>query len=241
MEEERDWAFELASVRAGDDAREDAWLIARGAVSSKYVHSTTTAEVWRKAKEYRAIGAAHIFIGLFGTCGGSHWRDAFIQRFTDEGIRFFNPQVVDWVPACAIEEARHLVDDQIILFPVTDETYGSGSLAEIGFAALQVVRSGSERYLVIMIASDLDPKLDNLIARKESLRARALVIEHLQRLNLPRVHVVISLEEMLELSSRLHKAAMPRAYFRALIAGRTETNRKDIESTNQGEHQWPDV
>ena len=80
-------------------------------------------------------------IGLFGTCGNSRWRDAFIEKYKELGIAFFNPQVEDWTPDCAVEEARHLAEDRIILFPVTSETYGIGSIAETGFCVLQAIRS----------------------------------------------------------------------------------------------------
>ena len=63
-------------------------------------------------------------IGLFGTCGGSKWRDEFMAAYEERGINFFNPQVADWTPECAEIEADHLVNDDVILFPVTNETFG---------------------------------------------------------------------------------------------------------------------
>lgn len=216
MAEEDDWAFELALTRTGDNAREDAWLIDRGWMSRERAPHYTLEGVHQEAAECRAIGAANVVIGLFGTCGGSRWRDAFIKRFTMDGVKFFNPQVENWTPLCAVQEAKHLTEDLIILFPVTSETYGCGSLAEIGFAALQVVKSDGQRDLVVMVASDLDPSLDNPVAKKESSRTRTLVAEHLKKLGFSNIHVVDSLERMLELSLRLHKAAMPRAYYRSL-------------------------
>lgn len=151
-----------------------------------------------------------VTIGLFGTCGGSRWREVFIERYNKEGISFFNPQVDDWKPEDAVEEARHLAEDQIILFPVTDETYAGGSLAETGFSILQAVRLDDRREFVIMISRNLVDTLDDQIARKESLRARALVNEHLRKLRLPNVYLVDSLEEMLEVSLRLHPVAVLR-------------------------------
>lgn len=40
-------------------------------------------------------------IGLFGTCGGSIWRDKFMDKYDDENltgepILYYNPQVEDW-------------------------------------------------------------------------------------------------------------------------------------------------
>jgi len=146
-------------------------------------------------------------IGLFGTCGGSKWRDSFMERYASQGIKFFNPSKPDWKPEDAEEEAKHLAEDAIILFPVTNETYATGSLAETGFSILQAIRLDDRRDFVIMIEQDLDPSLDNAVARKESLRARALVKQHLKKLRLRNVFVVDSLEEMMSVSLQLYKAA----------------------------------
>lgn len=59
-------------------------------------------------------------IGLFGTCGGSKWRDQFMVKYDNLKINYFNPQVDDWNATFADIEADHLVNDEIILFPVTD-------------------------------------------------------------------------------------------------------------------------
>lgn len=147
-----------------------------------------------------------ITIGLFGTCGNSRWRDRFMARYAELGISYFNPQVENWDPSCAEEEARHLAEDQIILFPVTDETYGLGSLSEVGFSILQAIKLDDRREFVIMIASDLVEGLNDAVARKESIRSRALVKQHLKKLRLPNLYLVDSLEEMLEVSLQLHKS-----------------------------------
>lgn len=149
-------------------------------------------------------------VGLFGTCGGSKWRVPFIERYQAEGIPFFNPQVDDWKPENAVEEARHLAEDQIILFPITNETYAGGLLAETGFSILQAVRLDDRREFVIMVSRDLVEELNDQTARKESLRARALVNEHLRKLRLPNVYLVDSLAEMLEVSVRLYPTAVLR-------------------------------
>lgn len=144
-------------------------------------------------------------IGLFGTCGGSTWRDDFIQVYTHAKIRYFNPQVDDWKPEYADIEAEHLRRDEVILFPVTSETYGTGSLAETGFSIIQAITSNINRFIVVMIAPDLDEKLKaDEVAYKESLRARRLVTAHLKANPHPNVFVVKTLEEMLELSLELH-------------------------------------
>ena len=129
-------------------------------------------------------------IGLFGTCGTSIWRKPFIERYQQEGIPFFNPQVDDWKSEDAAIEAQHLAEDPIILFPITNETYATGSLAETGFSILQ--------------------ELSDPIARKESLRARALVNEHLRKLRLPNVYLVDSLTVMLDVILRLYPGAVLR-------------------------------
>ena len=147
-------------------------------------------------------------VGLFGTCGGSKWRDSFMEKYKQEGIPFFNPQVNDWKPEDAVVEAKHLAEDAVILFPITSETYGTGSLAETGFSILNAIRLDDRRDFVIYIDMTLAPDLDNAVARKESLRARALVREHLKKLRLSNLYLVDSLSEMFEVSLALYRAAV---------------------------------
>lgn len=149
-------------------------------------------------------------IGLFGTCGGSRWREPFMARYAELGIQFFNPQVDDWKPEDAEIEAEHLAEDAIILFPITGETYGTGSLAETGFSALQAIKLNCHRDFVVMIERELNPSLDDEVARKESLRSRALVRKHLEKLDIASLYVVDSLDDMLELSVELHAIAIAR-------------------------------
>jgi len=146
-------------------------------------------------------------IGLFGTCGNSVWRNEFMEKYNELGISFFNPQVDDWKPEDAEIEAQHLADDKVILFPVTNETYGTGSLSEVGFSILNAIKLDDRRSFVVMIQNDLATELNDPIARKESLRARALVFQHLRKLRLSNLYVVESLEEMLEISIQLYRAA----------------------------------
>lgn len=147
-----------------------------------------------------------VTIGMFGTCGGSKWRNPFMARYKELGIAYFNPQVDNWDPSCAEEEARHLANDQIILFPVTNETYATGSLAEVGFSILNAISLDDRRFFVIMIAMELLPNLMGSDMAKESLRSRALVKQHLKRLRLSNLYLVDSLEKMLEVSLMLYKA-----------------------------------
>lgn len=172
-------------------------------------------------------------VGLFGTCGGSRWRERlFIPEYEKRGIEFYNPQVEDWDPSMAGVEAEHLANDAIILLPVTNETYAFGSLAETGFSMLNAVKLDDRREFVIFVAQDIaetDPKGEPLDDRldeegnpnpasraKESLRARALVRQHLIKLQLPNVYLVDSLEQMLDVSITLWESVKLRYPLRSL-------------------------
>lgn len=147
-------------------------------------------------------------VGLFGTCGKSTWRKKFMELYDLSGIPYFNPQVEDWKPELAEIEAMHLAKDGIILFPVTSETYGTGSLSETGFSIVNAIRSSSERYVVLMIDEDLDEDLTDEVARNESLRARKLLRAHLKELDLPNVLSVNNFQEMYEASVKLYAAVV---------------------------------
>lgn len=133
-----------------------------------------------------------------------------MQTYDELDINYFNPQVDDWKPEDAAIEADHLADDAVVLFPITAETHGTGSLAETGFSALQALKLNSHRDFVVMIEQRLDDSLDNPIARRESLRARALVAKHLEKLDMANVYLVDSLEDMLSLSLKLYQIAQIR-------------------------------
>lgn len=145
-------------------------------------------------------------IGLFGTCGGSKWRDPFMAAYTDRDINYYNPQVENWKPEDAVEEAEHLANDSIILFPVTSETYALGSLTEVGFSLLNAIKLDDRRDFVVMIENKLDDSLTDENLRKESLRARALAIQHLKKMKLSNLFLVPDLEKMLEVSITLYQA-----------------------------------
>ena len=142
-------------------------------------------------------------IGLFGTCGNSSWRKAFIEAYQKENINYFNPQVEadKWNDACAEAEAAHLIQDSIILFPVTSETYATASLAEIGFAIVQAILN-PQRILIIFVDSKIDSSLETVNPQltKEAMRERKLVIKHLKNINLKNVILVQNLEEMFNAS-----------------------------------------
>jgi hypothetical protein len=152
-------------------------------------------------------------IGLFGTCGGSRWREQFMDAYREVGIEFFNPQVDDWKPEDAIIEAEHLAEDMIILFPITGETTGLGSLSELGFSILNCLKPDDRRDIVVYISDTLEPSVIDSITpqhKKDSIRARALAKEHLKKLKINNLYIVDSFEEMFEVSVILWNSAMMR-------------------------------
>jgi hypothetical protein len=141
-------------------------------------------------------------IGLFGTCGGSTWRNEFMKTYEEMGIDYYNPQVEDWKPEDAIIEADHLANDEIILFPVLAETSGLGSLGEVGFSILHAIKLDVNRNLVVLI--DNDCNIEDQAVRKESIRMRALIKAHLKKLKFLNVYLVEYLIDMHRLSRELH-------------------------------------
>lgn len=145
-------------------------------------------------------------IGLFGTCGDSLWRNDFIKKYNELNIPFFNPQVSDWKPEYAENEAFHLSNDKIILFPITEETYATGSLAEVGFSILNAIKLNDKRNFVIYITDFLSPELKDESLRRESLRARILVKQHLKQINIGNVYEADSLSNLLDISLCLYES-----------------------------------
>lgn len=147
-------------------------------------------------------------IGLFGTCDNSKWREPFIKEYTARGIAFFNPDAGDnWHPGMIEDENRNLQEDHIILFPVLAESLGQGSLGEIGFSILNVLRniqSGNNQFLVVLIEDDCTDQRKTADERKLSIKTRKLVKSKLLAVDHPNVFVVASLDDMLELSIALH-------------------------------------
>ena len=146
-------------------------------------------------------------IGLFGTCGNSQWRDKFITKYEKMGIDYFNPVKDDWQPEDAQIEAEHLANDEIILFPVTDESLGLGSLGEVGFSILQAIKLDSERSVIVMIDrfinDDAKQFIDDDKIVNESIKMRALIKAHLNKLNYPNVYMVDTLDDMLSITLHL--------------------------------------
>lgn len=179
-----------------------------------------------------------IIVGMFGTCESSLWRNPFLEAFKQQGIDFFNPNLGpgEWTPAFEPIEAENLATNEIILLPVTNESFGGASLAEIGFAAASI--KGTDRHLIVYVApeandvplaNDAKKAIANLTASviddknsdfaaimkcaneatKQSNRARGLVLKHLSKLNQANVHVVNSVEEMLTLVLELYNKMTP--------------------------------
>lgn len=146
-------------------------------------------------------------VGLFGTCGGSQWRAPFIASLEASGVTYFNPVVPNWDDSFAAIEAQHLVEDEVILFPVTDETTGFGSLAESGYSIAQALRSNSERMVIVYIAPDVNEalRIADPVQAKESKKARALALAHIKRQaqTFPNIYIVDSMEKMLEVTNIL--------------------------------------
>lgn len=174
---------------------------------------------------------AKICIGLFGTCGGSTWRqDIFIPAYEERGWRgctsakpwdgeqFFDPQLPgtmwDDILAAggnpAVLEAEHLASDAVVCFPVTGETFACGSLAETGYSILNAIKLNDQRDFIVMVDGSVDKSLleENPVAAKESNRSRALVREHLKRQMLSNLYYVDTLQQMLDVSIQLLEVAM---------------------------------
>lgn len=147
-------------------------------------------------------------VGLFGTCGNSKWREPFIKRLNQLGVSYYNPCRDNWDPE---EDSWQLKNDRIILMPVTDETYGTGTLSESAFGIVTTLASIYQKStkLVIYIAPlvEYDPddeNLNNSVAIKESNRARRIVTEHVKAFgNLPNVYFVKNMKDMLTVTEML--------------------------------------
>lgn len=149
------------------------------------------------------LGGGSITVGLFGTSGASRWRAPFVEALTENGIPFFDPQVEveGWDPSMAEDEARHLATVPVLVVVVTDETYGTGSMVDVGMALTHV--KGTDRQLVLYVEPTLDDDLDDPVARREAERARSLLIAHLRRLDMRNVHLTDSLDATLAECRRL--------------------------------------
>lgn len=148
----------------------------------------------------------NIMIGLFGSCGNSVYRKRFIEKYNELGIAHYNPQVEDWKPEFAQVEAEHLATDKVIIFPITSESYGLGSLSEMGFSILNAIRLDRRRNFVVMIEPTLDSSLTDERLLEQSINGRELLLAHLNKLNLSDLYIVETLDEMLEVSIALYNS-----------------------------------
>lgn len=146
-------------------------------------------------------------VGLFGTCSNSKWRESFIKEYKQRKIDFFNPDLGDdWTPDAAENENKHLMEDDIILFPVLAESLGFGSLGEIGFSIMNVMKnvmSGSNQYLIVLIDNECDMKDASEEDLKLSRNTRKIIKSKVEDVDHPNVFLVNSLDKMKELSFRL--------------------------------------
>lgn len=131
-------------------------------------------------------------VGLFGTCGSpaSTWRqDIFIPKLEKKGIPYFNPQVGpnEWVSERARTEAEHLSRDEVIVLPISKETYGYASLSEGGWAMLSALMRGQK--LGIYIEEDETMP-------EEAKRARVLFKELSEQIQ--KEYPVFQFEETME-------------------------------------------
>jgi hypothetical protein len=143
--------------------------------------------------------------GLFGTCGQSTWRRAFIAAYEARSIRYFNPQVEHWTPEMAAQENEHFRRDAVLLFPVTAESTGFGTLAEIGLSILEIERHNQRhpetpRHMFVFVDPACTDPAASEAQIKDSIRARKLVLGKLPAYAGPFVHVCPSLEDMLQRS-----------------------------------------
>lgn len=126
----------------------------------------------------------------------------------EHGIPYFNPQVDNWTPELADVEAWHLANDRLILFPVTGETFGFGSLAETGFSVQSALSINANRFVLLFIAPDVDAALKESAPEQAdaSRRARKLALAHLAKVTNPNVFVATSMSDMLGKTLKLYAA-----------------------------------
>ncbi len=147
-------------------------------------------------------------IGLFGTCDNIPWREEFIEIYEEHGIDYFNPDAGDnWHPGLIEDENLNLREDSVILFPILAESLGQGSLGEIGFSVMNVIRNitnGSHQMLVVLIDDYCTDARKTEDERQLSVKTRKLVKSKLLEVKHPNIYVIDSMEDMLELSVELY-------------------------------------
>lgn len=100
------------------------------------------------------------------------------------------------------------------MFPITSETYGLGSLAEVGFSILNAISLDNSRFFVVLIDDDVTEELkkENPILAEESKRNRALVRNHLKELRISNLYMVNNMEQLFEASIVLYQAAIAKNF-----------------------------
>jgi len=80
------------------------------------------------------------FVGLFGTCNDSNWRNELIPQLK---VPFFNPVITDgsWNESCRQVEEQAKSRAHILLYVITPEMIGIYSIAELVISACKSTRS----------------------------------------------------------------------------------------------------
>lgn len=161
--------------------------------------------------ENKKYDHSEITIGLFGTCDNIPWRDDFITKYENLGIKYYNPVIDNWserlemsrkglCPNPTEEENYYLNNAEIILFPVLEDSLGSGSLAEMGFSVQRVVRNiqnGHSQFLIALIDDNCTDMRKSEEERKRSVKDRALTKSKLiENVAPPVINLVDNLYEM---------------------------------------------
>jgi hypothetical protein len=147
-------------------------------------------------------------VGIFGSCEKEslEMRKRITDGLTKDGVEFFDCYKVGWVPIIdGPETAKHLVEDDIILYPISSTSFGFISLAEIGFVITNVFTRGAN--LVVMI-QDLDDSTRWDVRRHPSDETRSLVkihIDHLDQKIKDHVFLVNDVEEMISKTAELYR------------------------------------
>jgi len=160
-----------------------------------------------------------ITVGLFGTCDNSKWRESFIKKYEEMGIKYFNPDIEDWSERLeasrrgecenpTVEENYYLNNAEVILFPVLAESLGSGSLGELGFSIKSVMRNinnGKRQFLIGLIDDECTDMRKTAEERKRSTKDRALVKSKFKEsVCCPVITLVETLDDMMAMSMEVY-------------------------------------
>jgi hypothetical protein len=129
-----------------------------------------------------------------------------MSKYDELGIEYFNPMVDNWNPGMVPLEAKHLAEDEVVLFPILGWSYAEGSLSEMGFGPLKAMRQNFQRSFIFFIETTLHERLTDADRCKASMRSRNLVLGHLKELDASNIYVVRSLDEMLNVSIKVFQA-----------------------------------